>query len=262
MLTEPRPGRLHVGEDRGVELEVPGVVVLARLQHRPRRPGRVAAALDRHRGEVRLVGLAVALVGGVGDHVVGAELGDDERAGADRAEVGLGALDGARAEAVAELRRLQDGGLRADEGRIGEGLGLGEDDADRAVVHRLHGLDAVEVGGRRAAALGVGAVAPGEHRVLGRDGRAVGPLEPLAQRPGDRGEVLRDAAVLDRGDALGEPGHELARVVEARQRLEHERGGLHLLGDAGEVGVQRRGRLPVEDPHLAVLAALGRGHRR
>jgi hypothetical protein len=85
--------------------------------------GGVAAALEGHRGEGGLGRIAVVLVRGHGDHVVGTEFGDDEGAGADRAEVGLGAFGRAGAEAVGELAAWMIGLSAADEGTVGFGVG-------------------------------------------------------------------------------------------------------------------------------------------
>jgi hypothetical protein len=43
----PLPAAFHLGEDLGLDLQVPGVVELAGLEHRARRGGRVAAALEQ-----------------------------------------------------------------------------------------------------------------------------------------------------------------------------------------------------------------------
>ena len=252
----------HLLQHLGLDLQVPGVVELAGRQHRARGGGGIAAALEGDGGEGGLAGLAVALVGREDDHVVGAELVDPEGAGADGAEILLRAGLRPGAGAVFELRLLQDGRGGADEGPVGEGLGDAEADAHGVVVQRLDAGDIREAGQRIAAHLLVQAVVGGEHHVSGGERRAVGPHDVLPERPGDGHEVGRHAAVLDRGDVGGERGDHGPRIVVAGQRLEHEGGRLDVLGAAGEVGIDGRDRLPVEDLQVAVAAALGLGRGR
>src|SRR5690606_26291207 len=83
-------------EDLRLDLQVPGVVVLAGLEDGARRRGRIAATLDDDAGEGGLVRLAVALVGDEDGLVVRRELLDHERAGADRAHHELVVLRGIR----------------------------------------------------------------------------------------------------------------------------------------------------------------------
>ena len=66
-------GRFHLRQDFRLHLQVPGIVELAGLEHRARRRGRVAAALQRHRREGRLGRIAVVRVGLELDHVIGAK---------------------------------------------------------------------------------------------------------------------------------------------------------------------------------------------
>ena len=68
----------HLREHLGLHLQIPGVIELAGLEHGARGGRGVAAALEGGGRERRLVCLTVVLVGGVGDHVVGAELLDLE----------------------------------------------------------------------------------------------------------------------------------------------------------------------------------------
>jgi hypothetical protein len=115
------PLGFHVGQDLRVDLKVPGVVELAGLADRACRRDGIPAAAEGHGGEARLIGVAVVRVRGELDHVIGTELVHHEGAGADRAEVGLGAFRRAGAEAVGELRGLDHRALGADEGGVGEG---------------------------------------------------------------------------------------------------------------------------------------------
>ena len=192
---------------------------------------------------------------------VGLEFGPLEGAGADRAEVLLGAFRRLGAHAVLELRLLDDRCGGADEGAVGERLGDAEGDPDGELVERLDRGHVGEVGAGVAAALGMHAVVAREHHVGGGEGRAVRPHHAGFQLPGDRGQVGRDAAVLDRGDLGRQRRHHLAGLVVVGQRLEHQRRAFDVLGAAREIGVLDRRRLPVEDVELAVGAALGQRRR-
>ena len=115
-------------EDLGLDLEVPGVVDLAGLQHRAGGRDGVTATLKDHPGEGGLIGLTVVLVGFEDDHVVGAEVGDCEGAGADGAEVLFSTGLSCRPQAGIELRLLDNRVGGTDEGAVGEGLGHAEGD--------------------------------------------------------------------------------------------------------------------------------------
>jgi hypothetical protein len=80
------PALLHLPEQLRLDLQVPREVVLARLQHRTRGRGRIAAALEDDALEVRFPWLAVVLVDGVGHLIIHREALDDERAGPDRVQ--------------------------------------------------------------------------------------------------------------------------------------------------------------------------------
>ena len=70
-LGDTLAARLQLLEDRVVDLEVPGVVVVAGLQDGAAGRGRVAATLQLDVIEEGLVGLAIVLVDRVGDRVAG-----------------------------------------------------------------------------------------------------------------------------------------------------------------------------------------------
>ena len=191
-------------------------------------------------------------------HVVGLEVGDDERPGADRLGVRLGAGRRRGAEAVGELRLLDHRRLRADQRAVGIGLRHPEGDLERLLVDRLHVGHVVEIRGLGAAALGMGAVLPGEDRVLGGHRRAVGP----ERCPGLIFQVmlLRSSEMppfSSVGISAAMNGHQVALLVEARQRLDHQARRLDVLGAARQERVHDRDRLPVEDVDLAVRPALG-----
>ena len=79
---------LEAAEDVVLHLQVPGVVVLAGLEHGPRGRGRVAAALHLEGVEERAVRHVIGLVD-LGPHdVAGLELHELVRPGAHRLDVG------------------------------------------------------------------------------------------------------------------------------------------------------------------------------
>src|SRR5207247_7305307 len=108
-----RAGRDHRLEDVRRDLEVPGVVDGAGLEDRARRRLGVAATLEVHRLEVRLVRVAEVRVDRVGDDVTRLEVRDHIRAGADRLEVAGRVLE-LRAGEGRELGLLQDAAARPD----------------------------------------------------------------------------------------------------------------------------------------------------
>mmetsp|Transcript_1016 Transcript_1016/g.1996 ORF Transcript_1016/g.1996 Transcript_1016/m.1996 type:complete len:518 (-) Transcript_1016:288-1841(-) len=206
----------HLCQDRRVDLQVPRVVELAGFKHGTRCGRRIATTFEGYGREMRLLWHAVVIVRRQLDHVIRAEIGDHEGAGADGAEVGLGALGRAGAEAVGELSRLDDRALGADQRSVGERRRFSEGNLDGRVIHGHDAFDTVEVGCLRAAAFRMGAIFPGEDRVACRQRGAVGPGDAFLQRPCDLGQIFGDAAVFNRRDFRSEPRHHLAGVVKAR----------------------------------------------
>ena len=100
---------LHALQHVRGKLQVPRIVELAGLEDRAARRRGIAAALERDGGERRFGRIAIVRVGFERDDVVRAEFGHAERSGADRIEVGLGALGRPGAHALGELRLLEDG---------------------------------------------------------------------------------------------------------------------------------------------------------
>ena len=127
------------------------------------------------------------------------------------------------------------------------------------VVRRLDGVDQVEAHRKHRAAVGIAGSFPGELDVVRGQRLAVRPLEIGAQLPGDGQEVLRDAAVLHRGQLGGQHRHELAVLVDRRQRAGGGVGHLAHDGGDGQILVER-GRLLGDDEDRC--AALGRRGRR
>ena len=224
----------HVGQDSGVDLQVPGVVEFAGLKNRTGRRLRIAAALEGQRAEGGFVGVAIMRIGLKRDDVIRLEFGHPVGAGPMRVKVLVGAFRRLGAHAIRELSRLNDRALCADERAIGERLGLAEGHLDRQVVDRLNIRNVRELGELLTAARRVHAVVGGEDRVGGGEVAAVGPFNARLQFPGDRGQILADAAVLDCRNLRREPGHHLTILVVAGERFNHQRRGVHVLGAAGQ----------------------------
>ena len=155
----------HLGQHVGRKLQVPRIVELAGFHHRAARSGCVAATLEGQRGEGGLAGFAEILVGDHLDHVIGTEVRDDERTGANGVEVRFGAFRCLGAEAIRELGRLDDGRLATHEGAVWVWLWLCERHLDGQVVNNFDAGHAVELGALRTAAFGVHAVISREFHV-------------------------------------------------------------------------------------------------
>ena len=247
-------GRFHAAQDLRCDLQVPGVVGVADLEHGTCCRLGVAAALDRHVGEERLAlgGAPVVRVHLRGDRVLRAQLGDHVRARADRCEVLIGAGLRGRADAVGELGLLDDRARVADERHERVRLGRLERDRDGVVVVGHHAGDVTE---RlvRATGLFVDAVLVGEHDVRGGERRAVRPHHVVTQRPRDLREVVGDAVTRAR-DRRGEcrDDRPVGRILG--ERLAHERAGEQVLRAAREQRVGLRRCLPLEQHDLAAGA--------
>ena len=85
----------HPLQNRPLHLQVPGVVVLAGLEHRAGGRDRVSAALDLHLLEGGLVGIPVELVDRVDHEVAGAEEVHLVGTGAERLQIEGGIARGA-----------------------------------------------------------------------------------------------------------------------------------------------------------------------
>ena len=227
------PGGRHLLEDLRLHLQVPRVVVLAGLEHRPRGRRRIAAALQSHSLHPRLAWFAKALVGRVRDHVVGAEFIDLERAGTDRGEVLQGALGCPDPCAVLELFVLDDRCDGTHERTVRDRFGHAERHPHGMVVKRFEGLYVGERCIGAAADLLVEAVLAGEHDVARRERGPVGPHHIGLQRPGNARHIVGHTAVPPCGNLDSQDGDHLAVVVVVRQRLDHERCRLDVLRSTG-----------------------------
>ena len=170
----PLAALLHAQEDVVLHLHVPGVVVLAGLEHRPGGRGRVTSALHLERVEERPVGHVVRRVE-LGPHdVAGPEVHDAVGAGAHGLQVrrrlpGLGALE------ILEHVLGHDHAAVAAEGVGPEGLGPAERDLDGVAIDLVDPRDlAIRAHGHGGGAR-VGHELPREDHVVGTERLAVVP---------------------------------------------------------------------------------------
>ena len=249
-------GGFQALEDLVFDLQVPGEVVFAGLQHRTRGRDGVAAALHFHGVEVRPVGHVVARIGLAAQHVTRLEIDELVRPGAHWLDVGR-VLARLGAAVLGKQVLRHDHAHGADEGLGPEGRGLGEGDAHRVGVDLLD-LDVavdghVDGGGGRVAA-----VLPVEDHVVGREGLAVVPGDALLELPGDHLAVGRQAAVVLGRNLGSERGHQVAFGVPAGQRLVKDARAFLFLGAAGEMRIQQHRALPPQQLQRAAAAAFGR----
>ena len=192
-------------EDLILDLQVPGIVVFAGLQHRPRGRYRIAAALHLHGVEERLVGDVVVRIDLAGHQVARVERLELERPCAHRFQVGRSVARLAAA-VLPEQVLGNDHAVEADEGIRPERCRLGEDHLDGMVVDLLD-LDVDIAAGGDRGGRGILAVFPVEHEIVGRERLAVVELHSLLDLPGHRGAIGRQAAVLNGRDLGGQHRH-------------------------------------------------------
>ena len=245
-------------------LHPPGVVRLAR-QHGLHRILRAAAALNGDCREERLTRHAKVLVplirhDGSTRVLIELEVNDLVRACADRHQVRLPAFlctSRSLAQTAFELGLLQYifAAVKTDKLVVGVPNRVFEGNLQGQVVNRLHrpnGLGiciAVEV---RDGTL----VAPGEYGVMGRERGAVRPQNSGFQFPGDGGQVLRDAAVINGRNGCGQARNQAPILAVIRQRLQDESGGVQVLVRVCKVRVGRRWRLPIPQGQGFLLYAV------
>ena len=158
-----------------------------------------------------------------------------------------------RAQAVSELRRLENRTVVGHERGIGERRGSIERDRDGPLIDRE---DVREI--RRVDAAGVRrrAVPPGEDDIFGRAGRSVGPDHALPKSPGNPGPIGRDAAVGESRNLVGQNRDQFPVGVVLGQRLDDQRRPFGFLGAARKVRVEDRRRLPIAERRRPALAGL------
>ena len=137
----------HFGQNFGLDLQIPGKMHLACLEHSPGCRRCIATALKKDALECRLAFLAIKLIGFEHDHIVRFEVDDLEGARTDGIEILLGAFLRFGTYTAIKLRRLYDRSVVADEWGIRKRFGYSEIDPDGVRVHRIHRNDVVEVVG-------------------------------------------------------------------------------------------------------------------
>mmetsp|Transcript_33195 Transcript_33195/g.56408 ORF Transcript_33195/g.56408 Transcript_33195/m.56408 type:complete len:281 (+) Transcript_33195:808-1650(+) len=237
----------HAGQHVGGKLQVPGIVIFARLVHGAACGCGITAPFKGHGRKGRFAGVTVVFVGRKGDHVIGTEFRDSEGTRANGVKVGFGALRRLGAEAVGELGLLDDRRLGTHKRTVGEGLGHAKGHNNRLRIGRVDRYNVIVFFGLGTAAAFSGAVFPRELDVLGCHGRAIGPQKPVRKDPCDLCQVFAHDAIFDGGHFVDQPGHQRTFGVIARQRLDHEAGGFQFLGATGQIRVQDRRGLPVDD---------------
>src|SRR5206468_2400273 len=245
-------------EDLIRDLEVPGEVVLPRLEHRARRGRGLAAALHL---ELVEEGTIRDVIGGINlapTEVAGPEIHEAVGSRPDRLQVGRRLPRPVALEGLEQMLR-NDHAARPAEGVEPEWGRVLERELDRVIVELLDPLDVTVGGDRHRRGRRVGCILPVEDEIVGRERLSVVPADTALELPGDRFPVPRHAAVLERRNLLGEDRKEIGLRVERGERLvEHPRAVL-VLGADGEVRVQERRGLPPEYLELPAAAATRRG---
>ncbi|MND94080.1 hypothetical protein D3C80_862850 [compost metagenome] len=243
----------HFRLDHGV----PGIVIFAGFQHGTGGRCSIATTLEGDRSKGGLGRIPVIRIGLEGDHVVRLEVGDDEGAGADRAEIGSGAAGRLGADAIGELLGLDDRRLRADKGGIGVGFRFGEGDLDGVRVYGFDVLDAFILCLLGAAAVRRRAVFPGEDHVFCSEGRAVRPFDVRLQLPGQAQQILGQAAVFQSRNFGCQISDQLSVFVGTGQRFDDHRRREDFFRAAGQERVHGGDGLPEQDLQVTIRAALG-----
>ncbi len=247
---------LQAKQDVVLDLHVPGVVELARLEHGPCCGHGVAAALHLQRIEEGPIGHVVVRVQLAAHDVAGLEVHEAIRPGADGFEVG-GRLTRLRPRERLEHVLGDDLPAVAAEGVGPEGLGLLEDHLDGVAIELVDAADlAVRAAGHGSGG-GVGDVVIVEDHIVGGKGLAVVPGHVALEAPGDRGEVLGQQAVLHARDLRREHRGQVALGIVGGERLVEDAAGVDVLGARREMWIEQGWRLPPQDTEGTAAASPG-----
>ena len=255
MATRSLAALFHPHKNLVFDLQVPGEVIFAGLQHRACCRDSIAAALHLDGVEVRPVGFVIVHVDLARDEIAWLEVLELVGAGADRLEVGR-RVARLGTDIVAEQMAGDDAAGPADESVGPERRRLLELHDHGVLVDLLDNniLVGTAADGRRR---GIAGIFPGEEDVVGREGLAVVPGHTLLHFPDDRLSVGGERAVLAVGDRGGELRAQVAVAVPCGQRFVEQAAGILVLGADGEVRVEQGRALPPHDLQQAAAASFG-----
>ena len=141
------------------------------------------------------------------------------------------------------------------------GVGLLNITPDGIVVELLD-LDVLVAADRDGGGIRVLGIFPGKDDVIGGEWRAVMPFDALLQLPDHREAVFLQAVIVLARNLGCQHRNQITVAVPSRQRLIEHAGTFLVLGADGEMRIQQRHRLPVQQLQRAAAAGLGRlvGH--
>ena len=252
----------HLRDHVRCQLQVPAIVKFAGFHDRTTGIFCRAAAFEGHGRKRRLRWVTVVRVGFHGDHVVRAELGDNEWAGADWAEVRVCTLRCFGTKTVCELCRLDDWAFATNKRAIWVWRWRRKVHNDSGRVWCFNRGNAFELGHLRTATFWVGTIVIGEFHIRRSEVRAVRPFQTWGDVPGDGGQVRGHATIRGCWDLIDQPRDQLAILVVAGQRLDDHGSGFNILGTARQERVQDGWRLPIDDADIAVASAFSKGSWR
>ena len=142
-----------------------------------------------------------------------------------------------------------------------EGCRCLEFNAYSVIIH-LHDIHIAIGTGSHGRNLRIARIFPVEHHVIGGEILAIMPFHAALQFPGDGTAILRKAAIFDRGDFGRQDRLQGAIGGPAGKRLVEDAAGILIGGAGGEMGVEQRGGLPIQNLQMpataAARAAIGR----
>ncbi len=248
--------RFHALEHFVLNLQVPRVVVLARLQYGTRGRGRVAAAFHLDGIEERAVRHVVIHVDFAAHDVARLEVNEFVRPGTDRLEIGRRlARFGAAISRKQVLRN--DHAFRRNEGRRPERRRFGERHLDGVRVN-LVDLDVLVDARCHCSRRRILRKFPGEHAIVSRERLAVVPRHVLFQFPGHRLAIGAQPAIGAAWNLGGQNRHQIAIVVPHGEWFVEDARAFLVLGALREVRLQQGRPLPPQHLECTTAAPLGR----
>ena len=237
------------------DLQVPSVVVLARLQNSTRRRHGIPAAFHLDGVKVRPIGFVVARVDHAAQHVTRLEVQEFVGACAHGLEVSGCITRGGPFESAKHMFGNDHACGTAKRVRP-KWRSLRVLDTDRVAVD-LGDLD-VFVGASGVSGCGrIQSVFVGEHHIVGCEGPAVVPLHISLQLPGDGFTVPGHATIGRRWHFSGQNRDHVAIAVPSAQGLIKDARTFLVLGAAGKVRLQQGGALPPEQFQGTATTAFG-----